>query len=54
MVFKIIIDYYATNYYEIVSKIQKLSTGLMRVKLRDWVSLAAKHFQAVLAKSGMT
>ena len=56
MVFKLVIDYYATNNYEIANNIQNLLTGLLRVKLRDWVreiNLAEKHFMAVIAKYGM-
>ena len=44
------------HYYEYGNNIQKLSTGLLRVKLRDWVkeiNLAEKYFMAVIAKYGM-
>ena len=57
MVFKLVIDYYATNNYKIGNNLQKLSTGLLRVKLRDLVreiNFAEKHFMAVIAKNVMT
>ena len=55
-VMNILYIYIDTEYfYEIDNNIQNLSTRLLRVKLRARVreiSLAGKHFMAVIAKHG--